>query len=257
MCWTRQPCMLPYIPACCQTLQQGVFWPKSIRSASTEARWTRLYSKLWDVAGLTITPWDASKTLFPFLCGVKQDIFWKIRDTDLRISNNYHVLRWLDTFKMLNPWIMDGEKNTWPSMYWTLHMANVGVLGGFTLFSCGFLECASSPGLMSLRALRMWRPSSPSLQIPFLKNFTPKSSRYNGEKLQKGCRLGNLFFFQETPQNMAKNFRTQIHQPSENNCRCIALLTKRRSTGVWNEGWCKVGGITQRVFWMLKALGSL
>ena len=32
-----------------------------------------------------------------------------------------------------------------------------------------------------------------------------------------------------------------------------ALHAKRRSTGVWNEGWCKVGGITQRVFWMLKA----
>lgn len=33
--------------------------------------------------------------------------------------------------------------------------------------------------------------------------------------------------------------------------RCIA--DERRSTGVWNEGWCKVGGITQRVLWMLKA----
>ena len=80
-------CFLIYLHAA-KHKDQGVFWPKSIRSASTEARWTRLYSKLWDVAGLTITPWDASKTLFPFLCRVKQDIFWKIRDTDLRISNN-------------------------------------------------------------------------------------------------------------------------------------------------------------------------
>lgn len=132
-------------------------------------------------------------------------------------------------------------------MYWTLHMANVGVLVASTLFSRGFLECASSPGLMSLRALRMWRPSSPSLQIPFLKNFTPKSYRYNGEKLQKGCQ-GEHVFFSETP-SVAKS--SELKSISHQQLPCIA--DERRSTGVWNEGWCKVGGITQRVLWMLKA----
>lgn len=135
-------------------------------------------------------------------------------------------------------------------MYWTLHMANVGVLGGFTLFSCGctvlrlITRFYVSPGPENVKAVFAFTPDS--VPEKFHTKILPLQWGETAERMPRGT----CFFF-GNPQR-GKKFRTQIHQPWKNQqLPCVA--DERRSTGVWNEGWCKVGGITQRVLWMLKA----